>query len=287
MQLSTASEIQTTLGATAQTGDAKPFIQVANLSVRFPDLSVEFSSWRDLFVGATRLRTLRKQWRPTPRFVALKDISLSVQEGERVALIGFNGSGKSTLCRCLAGYYLPSAGKIQVAGNVRLVESGQAALYPELSGRENAHILANLMLNEPDRHVRHQLVEDALAFSGLGETHLKRAVRVYSSGMRTRLGLSMASAGRTDLLILDEAFDGTDAAFRVQMRERLFHAMDRAKATVFVSHSDEQLRLVCTRGIVLKHGELRYDGPIVEAINFYRLLAKSTKPVATKTEVHT
>ena len=237
-------------------------LEARNLSLTFIDRSLAAPSWRDLFIDLTRLRGHRR----TPQFEALQEISFAANDGERIAILGKNGSGKSTLGGCLAGAYAPQGGELHIGGTVRVIADLSLGIYPELSGRENAQILAQLLY--PAEIRRDHLIEEALDFSELG-ADLNRPYRFYSQGMKARLYLSIASARAPDILIFDEAFDGTDFFFQKKVHARLMKMIEAARVTVMVSHSFDQLRAVCRRGLLLEQGRLLADGPLEQVIRTY------------------
>jgi ABC-2 type transport system ATP-binding protein len=222
-------------------------------------------SWRDLF---TRLAS-----DPASAFIGEKDrlhvardISLHVRRGDRVGILGVNGAGKTSLCRAVAGMYRPASGVIRRTGRLRAVFDTAVGMQPELTGRENAELLARFLYpEEPDRQA---LVDEALEFSELGR-FLDVPYRLYSNGMQARLCLSLVSCRPCDLLILDEVFEGADAFFREKISRRVSALIESSGAVLFVSHSVEQVRRVCNRAILLRDGRVAFDGPVEEALRAY------------------
>ena len=196
----------------------------------------------------------------------LDGIDFDVFEGERVGILGVNGVGKTSLCRCVAGFYQPTAGKVRVHGEVRAIFDTAFGIQPELTGRENAELLSEFLY--PGDFDKTELIEDALDFSELGH-FLDVPFRLYSNGMQARLCLSLISCRPCDLLILDEVFEGADAFFRTKIARRILNMIEHSGAVLFVSHTPEQIKTVCNRLIVLHQGKIAFDGDVDEGLAFY------------------
>ncbi|HEX4925289.1 MAG TPA: ATP-binding cassette domain-containing protein [Bdellovibrionales bacterium] len=250
------------------TSEAAPVLSVEKLYLKLHVETFQTASWRDKFVrfAGDPLHALTKQ---KDRLPLIENLSLSVHEGERVGILGVNGVGKTSFCRCVAGMYKPTSGRIHVAGQVRAIFNTQVGIMPELTGRENAELLGEFLFPfEPNLK---ELIEEALEFSELG--HFKDVpYRLYSNGMQARLNLSLISARPSRLLILDEVFDGADAFFRRKIAARVTSMIEKSGAVLFVSHDAEQIMKVCNRAIVLHGGTLAFDGAPVEALRFYESL---------------
>jgi ABC-type polysaccharide/polyol phosphate transport system ATPase subunit len=198
---------------------------------------------------------------------ALDNLSFEIRRGDRIGILGKNGSGKSTLCRCVAGIYKPHHGKIEVNGATRSIFGMFPMIEPELTGRENARMLSRLFFGAHPR--RRDLLEEALEFSELGK-FIEMPVKYYSAGMIARLGLSIVSAVPSNLLLLDEVFNGADESFQAKISVRMKHLMENSGAVLFVSHSVSEIRSVCNRLWVYRAGNIVFDGPVEEGIAFYR-----------------
>lgn len=206
------------------------------------------------------------------RLHVARDVSLTARQGDVIALVGVNGSGKTSLCRAIAGIYRPASGEVRVRGEVRAIFDTSVGIMPELTGRENAHLLSQFMFpGDPDRKM---MVEEALEFSELGK-FVDMPYRLYSNGMQARLCLSMISCKPCDVLILDEVFDGADAFFREKIASRVRDLIARSGAVFFVSHSPQQVREVCNRVVVLHQGRVAFDGGVEEGLMHYESLGPS------------
>lgn len=197
---------------------------------------------------------------------ALRDVSVKIAPGERVALVGRNGAGKSTLLKVIAGVLPASGGRAQVIGRVGpLLELGTGFDF-ELTGLENVYLNA-LLMGHPRREIDQRL-EEIVAFSGLGD-FVRAPVRNYSSGMLARLGFAVMTAWTPDVLILDEFLAVGDEAFVQRCRGRLERFWAAGTTLLFVSHSPALVREYCERAIWLEGGRVRADGPADEVLARY------------------
>lgn len=188
----------------------------------------------------------------------LKDITFQVPRGQTLGLVGRNGAGKSTLLSILCGTLSPSAGEARVHGKVAALLELGAGFNPELTGRENIDLCAQIYgLSEDQIHARR---ESIIEFADIGE-YIDRPVKTYSSGMFTRLGFSVVAHVDADVLIVDEALAVGDAFF-VQKCMRFLHAFRENGGTlVFVSHDMGAVTALCDRVIWLKDGRVFMDAP--------------------------
>jgi ABC-type polysaccharide/polyol phosphate transport system ATPase subunit len=200
----------------------------------------------------------------------LKNISLEIKQGEKVGLIGINGAGKTSLCRTISGMY-GTKKEINVTGQLRSIFDTASVIQPELSGRENAWIITNIIYAHMSKKERQEIVEDALSFSELNE-FTNSPFKFYSKGMKVRLFLSIVSAKPCDLLILDEVFNGADIFFNEKISARIHNVINTSGAVIFISHSEEILREVCNRAVVLGNQKILFDGSVEDAITTYHKL---------------
>jgi ABC-type polysaccharide/polyol phosphate transport system ATPase subunit len=215
---------------------------------------------------------------------ALRGVSLEINPGEAVGLVGRNGSGKSTLLRVLAGIIKPTGGRIQVDGRIgSLLELG-AGFHPDFSGRENVFLNGSIQgLRRADIHSR---FDEIVAFAEL-EHAIDRPVRTYSSGMAMRLGFAIAAFLEADILLLDEVFAVGDENFQRKCFGVIAAFKDRGGTILFVSHDARSVERLCERSVLLSDGEKAFDGPTHEAIVRYRrLLADEAGSAAHVAEPH-
>jgi len=212
-------------------------------------------------VGMRRSLSLR-----SGEFLALQDVSLAVRRGECVGLIGANGAGKSTLLKLLNGLIRPDAGHIRMRGRVgALIELG-AGFSPILTGRENIYVNA-AVLGLSKREVE-PVFDEIVEFSQLGE-FIDAPLQSYSSGMRVRLGFSVAAQLRPDVLLVDEVLAVGDLAFRLKALNRIRSLIEGGTSIFFVSHDTGQVLNVCNRAIWLDRGVVVSDGAATEVVREY------------------
>ena len=196
----------------------------------------------------------------------LKDINLSIKEGEAVALIGVNGSGKSTLLKLMTKIIYPNKGKITVNGKLTsLLELG-AGFHPDFSGRENIYFNASIFgLTRKQIDAR---LNDIIEFSELGP-YIDNPVRTYSSGMYMRLAFSVAINVDADILLVDEILSVGDQHFQEKCINKMKELKKQGKTMVFVTHSLGSARELCDRAVWLNKGTLQMDGDVNEVIDKY------------------
>lgn len=188
---------------------------------------------------------------------SLEDVSFEIREGERVGLIGHNGAGKSTLLRALSNVYAPTAGKVEIVGEIgSLVDIG-LGIDGEATGRENIFIRGALLGLK--RKEIEQRFDEIVEFSELGE-FINMPVRTYSSGMHLRLAFAVATIIRPEILLMDEWLSVGDAAFNQKAENRLNNLVQSSRILVIASHSRELIMKTCTRVMWFEHGRLKFDG---------------------------
>jgi ABC-2 type transport system ATP-binding protein len=245
--------------------NSDPIIEVA-------DLSKVFQIARNKPVSIKE-RLLRSNKSSLSSFVALDRVSLRVRHGEAIGVVGHNGSGKSTLMKCISGIMYPTFGSVSVSGRVvPLLELG-AGFQADLSARENIYMNAAILgLSKSQTNA---VFESIVDFSGLQE-FLEMPVRHYSSGMYARLGFSIAVHVRPEVMIFDEVLAVGDEVFQAKCLRRISEMVSGGTTMILVTHSVAQVRSVCSRGIVLSHGRLVFDGDPDDCADFYQNM--STDP---------
>lgn len=249
----------------ASTTNSDVLLSVRNLKIHFELEHYHHQGLRDVFVSAIShpIEYLLK----TPELLSvLDDVSFDITRGMRLGILGVNGSGKTTLCRCIAGMMVPQKGTITTSAEIRAIFDTGTGVMPDLTGRENALLLARLFF--PEIKNLEPLVNEAIEFSELGH-FIDVPFRQYSKGMQARLMLSLISSKSTDLLILDEVLDGADYFFQQKLSVRMKNFIKSAGATVFVSHSAEQVKEVCEQVMVLNKGKIGFFGGVEEGLNYY------------------
>jgi|ERR1700685_537895 len=216
-------------------------------------------------------------------FDALKDVTLSVAQGEMVGIMGRNGSGKSTLLKIIAGVYRPTAGRVEVNGTIApLIELG-AGFHHELTGRENI-LLNGLLLGYSKREMLARQ-ESIIEFADIGD-FIDAPVKQYSSGMYTRLAFSVATEVDPDILVVDEILAVGDLAFQAKCFDRLKRFREAGKTILLVTHSVDQVSKFCDRGIYLEKGQIMLDGDPEQAVQLYRTRVMPDEPVLIEVGSH-
>jgi len=210
--------------------------------------------------------TTRKSFFRHTEFMALKDIGLSIQKGETLGIIGANGSGKSSLLRVIAGIYRPDRGKVTWHCSKISLLSLSLGFDPQLSGRENI-LISGMLLGARRREVVDKM-DDIIAFSELGGK-IDEPLKTYSSGMRARLGFSIALEMQAELLLIDEVLGVGDGKFRKKAQEAMINKINSNQTVVFVSHSMEHVRQLCSRTVWLHDARIRHIGPIEQTVGKY------------------
>lgn len=196
---------------------------------------------------------------------AVKNVSLTVHEGESLGIVGSNGSGKSTLLRTMAGLLPPTTGQVY-ANSEPMLLGVSAALRPGLSGRRNIEIGLLALATPPE--LIPGLVAEVEEFADIGRA-ISRPLGTYSSGMRARLHFAIATTVRPRILMIDEALGVGDKFFKTKSYARIDELRAEAGAIVFVSHSNAEIERVCTRVVWLDQGHVIADGPTSEVLDEY------------------
>ncbi|MEV8181627.1 ABC transporter ATP-binding protein [Specibacter sp. NPDC078692] len=197
------------------------------------------------------------------KFHALKGVDLDVKQGETVALLGFNGSGKSTLLKHISGVMIPDSGTVRTRGRVAgLIEVG-AGFHHDLSGRDNVYLNGAILgMTEDQINERFQSIVD---FAEIGQ-FIDTEVKFYSSGMYLRLAFSVAVHTDPEVFLVDEILAVGDEPFQKKCIAKIQELAAEGKTLVVVSHDLDLVSRICSRGVLLDHGEVRFDGPIHEAV---------------------
>ncbi|GAA3944437.1 ABC-type polysaccharide/polyol phosphate transport system ATPase subunit [Pseudoclavibacter caeni] len=208
-------------------------------------------------------------------FLALDDVSFTIDEGESVALLGLNGSGKSTSLKLVSGVLLPTKGQVLTRGRVAgLIEVG-AGFHPDLSGRENVFLNAAILgMSREETEAR---FDDIVAFSEIGQ-FIDTEVKHYSSGMFVRLAFAVAIHTQMDTLLVDEVLSVGDEPFQKKCFAKIQELQQQGKTLMVVSHDLETVQRICQRGIVMSHGQVVFDGPIEGAVEVLRQVTFADVP---------
>jgi ABC-2 type transport system ATP-binding protein len=235
-------------------------IQTENVGVRYTLRFNRKTSVRDT-LGQFLTR------RPAEQFWALRDVSVKVVHGESLAVIGPNGAGKSTFLQVLAGIIRPSEGKVWVRGAVSGLLTLGAGFDQDLTGRENI-LLAGAFLGLDEALVR-ELLPGIIEYADIGD-FIDAPLKIYSAGMRARLGFSIATSVDPDILLLDEVLATGDATFREKSKARVIELVKSAKAVVLVTHDMSWVTEYCNRAILIEKGHIVVEGEPAEVVQAHQ-----------------
>lgn len=197
---------------------------------------------------------------------ALRDVSLSIKPGDRVGLIGHNGAGKTSLMRLMCDIYQPTNGSCNIKGSVSALFSSTIGMDLDATGIENIRFAATLY--GIPREQLDDVVADVREFSELGD-YLNMTTGSYSAGMKMRLGFSIVTSVRPEILIIDEVLTTGDKAFATKAQKRVLEFAEKAKILIVASHSYGLLSLFCARGLWMNRGEVRMDGDLLDVWQSY------------------
>jgi ABC-type polysaccharide/polyol phosphate transport system ATPase subunit len=198
--------------------------------------------------------------------MALRDVSMTLRDGDRLGLVGRNGAGKTTLLRVLSGVYEPPVGRVAIDGSVSSLTDIMMGMDPEATGYENI-LLRSVFLGVSVSQARANIPE-IVEFTGLGN-FLNLPMRTYSSGMMVRLAFAVSTAVTPEILIMDELIGAGDATFFHKAEARLRDLIGRTRILVIASHADEILRRLCNKAALMEEGRLRMIGPVDEVLAIY------------------
>lgn len=240
---------------------AKKALVVQDVSILFNLSKENVDNLKELLIKKIKGEKIRFN-----EFWALKNINFELNKGDRLGILGLNGAGKSTLLKIIAGVYKPTTGKVTRHGHIApMIELG-AGFDPNYTGRENIFLYGSVL--GFSRDFLESKYEEILEFSELGD-FIDVPIKNYSSGMRARLGFSIATVVEPEILILDEVLSVGDAKFRKKCEKKMQGMFDHGVTVLFVSHSLEQVKRLCNKAILLEHGELIAEGGINEVAEIY------------------
>ncbi len=202
-------------------------------------------------------------------FWALRDINLTIENGERVGIIGPNGSGKTTLIKIIAGITTPTSGIVETHGKIVSLIDLEAGFHPDLTGEQNIFI-NGILLGMENGEIK-QKISRIIAFADIGQ-FIDAPLFTYSSGMKLRLGFAIAIHAEPDILILDEGLSVGDAAFHTKAGPAIRRLMCSDTTVLYVSHSFAGLKYYCKRFCLLTSGKLAQDGG-TEVLTSYKSIS--------------
>ncbi len=234
-------------------------------AVEVNEIVLDFPKERGLLSGILSLFGWRKK-NEARNYTAINRLSLDVHQGEVLGIIGRNGSGKSTLLRVMAGIYQPDEGSVKVRGRTSLLAGVRVGLNENLTGRENVHLYGSILGH--NKEVMDSMMDDIIEFSELGE-FFEQPLRTYSSGMRARLGIAIASAVEPEILLIDEVLGVGDPQFREKSKQRILSLVQSTSTVVLVSHSFGLMREICDRVAFIDEGKVIFVGDPTKSIRKY------------------
>ena len=238
-------------------------IDVQHVSMKFNLMEEKVDTLKEYVVRLLKGKLLYNE------FLALKDVSFTVQKGDIVGIVGFNGAGKSTMLKLLAGVLTPSDGKIRTVGTIApLIEVG-AGFDPELTAREN--IFLNGAILGYSRKFLESKFDEIVDFAELRE-FINVPVKNFSSGMYARLGFAIATEVRPDILIVDEVLSVGDYRFQEKCTKRIQSMIKEGTTVIIVSHEIKIIKKMCNRVAWLEHGKLRDVGEAGRVCREYEAL---------------
>jgi ABC-type polysaccharide/polyol phosphate transport system ATPase subunit len=246
-------------------GASRKFCRDLNRSLRYST----FDAIQNLFARRPKSAILRPD-----EFWALRNVSFEVRRGESVGVMGLNGAGKSTLLKLILGSLRLTEGQIVTTGRLAALSEHGLGFDPLLSGRENVYLTAAVL--EISRRTVDAAFDQIVAFAGLKE-FIDSPVRIYSTGMRARLGFSVAMHLEPDILLVDEVLAVGDIGFQRQCIQYAQQYLEGGGSLVLVSHNPHLVQFICGRCIVLDHGVVVCDGPVVDGVAQY---LKATRTAA-------
>lgn len=235
-------------------------LRVDNVSMKFNLMEKKVDNLKEYVIKMLK-NEIRYQ-----EFWALHNVSFSLNKGDRLGILGLNGAGKSTLLKIIAGVLKATEGTITTRGKiVPLLELG-AGFDPQYTGAENIY-LYGAVLGYSKEFIKEKY-DEIIKFSELGE-FINVPVKNYSSGMKARLGFSIATIVEPEILILDEVLAVGDAKFRKKSEKKIKAMFDSGVTVLFVSHNIDQVKRLCNRAIILERGQLVADGDVEEVSQLY------------------
>ena len=251
----------------------KPVITVKNISKSY-NISHEMKAnagtvtFRDAIINTLKKpkELLTGHIMKKEKFWALKGIDFEINKGEVVGIIGHNGSGKSTLLKILSRIVEPTKGEGIMEGRVASLLEVGTGFHPELTGRENVYFNGSI-LGMKKKEIDAKF-DEIVEFSGV-EKFLDTPVKFYSSGMYVRLAFAVAANLEPDILIVDEVLAVGDADFQKKCLGKMQDVAGQGRTVIFVSHSMDSVRRLCSRAILLEKGKVLYDGEVDNAIAKY------------------
>ena len=235
-------------------------IELKDVGIKFNLSKEKVDSLKEYFIKLVKKELMYDE------FWALRNVSFSIKKGERLGVLGLNGAGKSTLLKIICGVYKPSEGTVTHKGVIAPMLELGAGFDQQYTGRENIFLYGSVL--GYSRKYLEEKYDEIVEFSELGK-FIDVPLKNYSSGMKARLGFSIATIADPDILILDEVLSVGDAKFRKKSEKKIMDMFERGVTVIFVSHSLEQVQRLCDKAIILQKGTLIAEGDIDTVSEIY------------------
>ena len=238
-------------------------VEVKNVTMEFNMSKEKVDSIKDYFIKLVKRELHFEQ------FLALKDVSVTIEQGDVFGIVGLNGSGKSTLLKVISGILKPTKGTVKTVGTISpMIELG-AGFDMDLTAREN--IFLNGSVLGYSKQMMEEKFDEILEFSEL-QPFVDVAVKNYSSGMVARLAFAIATITKPDILIVDEILAVGDFLFQQKCEKRIREMMDRGTTVIIVSHTIEQIERLCKHVLWLEHGNMKMLGDTKTVCDAYKAI---------------
>ncbi len=240
----------------------------SDVAIEVDHVAMEFKITKDKIDTLKEyvIRTLKRNKNEKQKIRVLDDISFKVYRGERVGILGFNGAGKSTLLKIISGIYEPSEGTVTINGKLAPLLAISAGFDKNYTGKNNIYLNGSFLSMDED--YINEKYDEIVEFSELGE-HINYPVKNYSKGMTSKLGFSIATAIKPDILILDEVLGVGDIKFKKKSTKKIQDLMEDGVTVLLVSHSIGQIKKICDRCIWIENGRVVMEGPAKKVCNAY------------------
>ena len=245
-----------------------PALKVEHVGMKFNLSKEKVDNLKEYFIKFVKKELTYQE------FWALKDVNFEVQAGDRVGIVGLNGAGKSTLLKVISGVLKPTEGSVTTNGKIVPLLELVDGFDKQYTGAENIYLYGELL--GYSKSFIYEKYDEIVEFSELGE-FIDVPVKNYSSGMRARLGFSIATVVKPDILILDEVLSVGDAQFRKKSEARIQSMFAQGVTVLFVSHSLEQVKRICNKAIMLEHGTVIAQGDVEDVATIYSTLLNKQK----------
>ena len=238
-------------------------VEVKNVTMEFNMSKEKVDSIKEYFIKLVKRELHFEQ------FLALKDVSVTIEQGDVFGIVGLNGSGKSTLLKVISGIHKPTKGTVKTVGTISpMIELG-AGFDMDLTAREN--IFLNGSVLGYSKQMMEEKFDEILEFSEL-QPFVDVAVKNYSSGMVARLAFAIATITKPDILIVDEILAVGDFLFQQKCEKRIREMMDRGTTVIIVSHTIEQIERLCKHVLWLEHGNMKMLGDTKTVCDAYKAI---------------